>query len=300
MKLRAYLELIRLPNVFTALADVAAGYWLLSRDFAFTATLGWAALASAALYSAGIVLNDLCDIGTDRRERPTRPLPSSRISVPEAWRLCGALFIVAFAGTTLAGSAASMSWRHPLAISTALLAFIALYDCQLKKTPLGPACMGMCRALNLLLGASAAMTHGGKPTLELALVAASLFFYVTSFSFFGRDEASISSRRRLTIGGAGVLAAVMTLGIATGLRLTEDPIAMVLWLALIVHVARVTARAIKWADALSVQYAMRTLILAIIPFDAVIATAAHGWQSGVCVLLLLLPAIFLGRWIYST
>src|SRR5262245_24632863 len=76
----AYARLFRLPNVFTALADVAMGYFFIERAIArldvFLALLG----ASACLYTAGMVLNDVYDLEIDRRERPSRPLPSGRIS----------------------------------------------------------------------------------------------------------------------------------------------------------------------------------------------------------------------------
>src|SRR5688572_2542760 len=82
--LRDYLQLVRLPNVFTAMADVLMGY-LVTHDPAPLPTLKlpgvfWALLgASCCLYCAGMVLNDVYDIDADRRERPQRPLPSGRI-----------------------------------------------------------------------------------------------------------------------------------------------------------------------------------------------------------------------------
>ena len=71
-RLLAFLELLRLPNVFTAIADVVMGFLLV----AWTVSgpdwppLVWAVAASTALYLAGMVLNDLFDLEVDRRERP--------------------------------------------------------------------------------------------------------------------------------------------------------------------------------------------------------------------------------------
>ena len=42
-------------------------------------TIGLLAAASALLYSAGMVLNDVFDVELDRQEQPYRPLPSGRI-----------------------------------------------------------------------------------------------------------------------------------------------------------------------------------------------------------------------------
>src|SRR4051812_43545983 len=64
---RAYLELIRAPAVFTALADVMLGFFFAYRpsvyDWGFPWTPPWTLLAvllgaSALLYTAGMVLND--------------------------------------------------------------------------------------------------------------------------------------------------------------------------------------------------------------------------------------------------
>src|SRR5213594_2119078 len=80
---RAYAQLLRVPNVFTALADIGLG-WLtaLAAGAPRTHWLGFVLLmcASASLYSAGMVWNDYFDIEQDRKERPFRPLPSGRIS----------------------------------------------------------------------------------------------------------------------------------------------------------------------------------------------------------------------------
>ena len=301
MKLKAYLELVRLPNGFTAIADVAAGYWILSHEFRFTPTFGWIALTSAALYSAGIVLNDLCDVEADRCERPTRPLPSCRITINAARMLCVTLIVMAIASATMAGREMQLSIRHPACIALMILVLIFAYDLWSKATMLGPFNMGACRALNLLLGASVgSAAQQGEAPPELAFMALALFTYVSSFTYFGREEAGQSQRRRLVIGGIGAIAGILILGVATGQRLAVDAPAFILWLALLIHIFRVVTRTIRRPDQSAVQYGMKTFILAIIVFDATLAASAHGWQAGLCLIALLIPAIASGRWIYST
>src|SRR6516165_5639238 len=77
---KPYAQLVRLPNVFTALADICLGALaagaLPDRWPAFVCLL----FASACLYSAGMVWNDFFDYDQDYRERPFRPLPSGKIS----------------------------------------------------------------------------------------------------------------------------------------------------------------------------------------------------------------------------
>src|SRR5262245_29074995 len=82
---RAYAQLIRLPNVFTAAADIVLGA-VAGVEFAggalpqwWQAKLGLLLAASACLYSGGMVWNDFFDLKQDKRERPFRPIPSGRI-----------------------------------------------------------------------------------------------------------------------------------------------------------------------------------------------------------------------------
>src|SRR5205823_1510868 len=89
--LRPYAQLVRLPALPTALADICLGALatraLPSRGLAF----GLLLLASGCLYCGGMVWNDFFDLEQDRRERPFRPLPSGRVTPAAAARLGAAL-----------------------------------------------------------------------------------------------------------------------------------------------------------------------------------------------------------------
>ncbi len=80
MHVKAYLQLIRLPNVFTAMADSLAGGLLVRGVLGETRDWLPLVLASAATYAGGIALNDVFDVEIDRVERPNRPIPSGRVS----------------------------------------------------------------------------------------------------------------------------------------------------------------------------------------------------------------------------
>ena len=69
-----WLRLMRLPNVFTAIADVTMGYLFVHSSVGVPERLACVVLASASLYLAGMVLNDVFDVEIDARERPFRPL----------------------------------------------------------------------------------------------------------------------------------------------------------------------------------------------------------------------------------
>src|SRR5262245_23132332 len=79
-RLLAYAQLVRLPNAFTAMADICLGAVALGALPGYLLSLICLLLASVSLYSAGMVWNDYFDFEQDLRERPFRPLPSGRVS----------------------------------------------------------------------------------------------------------------------------------------------------------------------------------------------------------------------------
>jgi 4-hydroxybenzoate polyprenyltransferase len=145
--LRAYLELLRPPNIVTAIADVLAGYAVAGRGH--PGMLPWLIVATIGLYAGGVVLNDFFDRDVDAVERPERPIPSGRVSARGAGVL-GAMLLVL--GVLSASQAAALSG----AVAIALASCVFLYDARAKRHAFaGPLCMGICRGLNLLLGMSA-------------------------------------------------------------------------------------------------------------------------------------------------
>jgi 4-hydroxybenzoate polyprenyltransferase len=73
-KLIAYAQLVRLPNTFTAMADIFLGALatglLLRNWYVFLFLLA----SSTFLYWSGMIWNDYFDIDQDRKERPGRSL----------------------------------------------------------------------------------------------------------------------------------------------------------------------------------------------------------------------------------
>ena len=76
---RAWIRLLRAPNLFTVPGDVLAGCAVAAVDHAIEPARLFAALvASLCLYASGLIMNDLVDEKTDRRERPSRPIAATR------------------------------------------------------------------------------------------------------------------------------------------------------------------------------------------------------------------------------
>jgi len=122
--LRAYLELLRPPNVVTAIADVLAGYAVAGR--AQPRALPWLITASVCLYAGGVVLNDFFDRAVDAVERPERPIPGGRVSAARAATL-GAVLLMA--GVAAAGEASGVS----AGVAAAIAAFVVGYDARAKR-----------------------------------------------------------------------------------------------------------------------------------------------------------------------
>ncbi len=307
MKLLAYAQLLRLPNVFTAFADIclgaaAAGY-ALDRPGVFVMLL----IASGCLYSAGMAWNDFFDRREDAKARPFRPIPSGRIA-PWLAALNGALgmacgFVAAgLAGETLGGDA--LGWSNPGAIAALLIAAILLYDAWLKRTPLGPLGMGACRFLNVLLGlAGAGADLWTLPNLHLA---AAVGVYIVGVTWFARTEEAESRRRHLLL-AAGVMLAGVLLGLTVPAHFPLDrkpdwtaPLYFPYLVAgFLFYVGLPVVAAIRRPEPQLVQAAVKRSILGLVVLDAVLATAFVGWP-GLLILLLLPPAMVLGKWVYST
>lgn len=305
-----WLRLMRLPNVFTAIADAAMGFLFVRHEIDSLPLFACLATASASLYLAGMVLNDLFDFEIDARERPFRPLPSRQVSFFWA-TLLGinllslGLFLGWIAGL-LPAAPDAMPWRSGL-VATALTGCILAYDGYLKKTPLGPLAMGACRFFNILLAMSAGTPSPdghflGYGTGEL-LVAAGIGIYIVGVTWFSRSETDRSQRNIL-------LAAlvVMLCGVAIfGASLRFVPILrgspQLYWLLLAALMFGVLRRGMVAAfDPVpqKVQSAVKLSILSLIWLDATMAVAISGPAAGVAIAALLIPALLLGRWVYST
>jgi 4-hydroxybenzoate polyprenyltransferase len=300
MRLLPYAQLLRLPNVFTAFADILLG--ALAAGTLLTRPIGSAmlVLASGCLYCAGMVWNDYFDLAVDRKERPFRPLPSGKISVTTACILGVALLTAGVAFAALAGWTTDGWSSEPAIIAGALVAAILGYDGWLKQTPVGPISMGACRFLNVLLGASladpATLTAGHR--LHLALV---IGLYIIGVTWFARNEAGRSLPAHLR-GAAAVMLAALLLGLALAARRKEGtvPIAFPFLLTGFGFLIGIPVlKAVTQPEPKNVQMAVKRCILGLVVLDAILATVYAGlW--GLLIVLLLPPALLLGRRVYST
>lgn len=249
---RAWLELFRAPNLLTVPGDVLAGFALAGGAPRQALALAAAALAGLALYAAGLAINDYADRAEDARERSARPIPSGRLAPVTVLR-CGLLTLA------LGLLAAGLAGASALVTAALLGLAIAAYDLGLKRVRgIGAATMGLCRGLNLLLGAAVVLPLNLQcarwlPPLIAALAESLLVAAVTAIAaretetrrlgawrwipgaLLGMGLLTVAAYapwppeaalRRLAALSAGVLAVGWFLAVGHALRGTPPPVAV--------------------------------------------------------------------------
>jgi 4-hydroxybenzoate polyprenyltransferase len=288
----AYWQLLRVPAVFTAIADILLGFVITHGSFEPYAQFAGILLSSICLYWAGMVLNDVFDVKQDTLERPHRPIPSGRVSMRGAIMLSALMIVISLV------SAASVGMQT-LCVSSLLLVSILAYDGLLKSTVLGPLAMGSCRLLNVMLGASLAEPLWSVPQSGMAI---GLGIYIAGVTWFARTEA-VQSRKLSLSGGIGVV----NLGLVslTGLMInsptsTATPALILLGMVALTINARLF-RALSDPSPKTVQQGVRLMLLSLITLDASLILFQTGdpIYAGVT-LALLLPATQLSRFIPMT
>lgn len=282
---RAYLELIRLPNVFTAAADVLAGFLLGGGGLDLWPTAALLSAASMCLYAGGVALNDLCDVKADGRHCPDRPIPSARLSKVGARVVIVTLLL---AGVGLAACVSQLTFL----LASLLVVSIVLYDCVLKTTMAAPGLMGSCRALNLAMGAGSV---GWLFTPATMLAIGSMWLYVTSLTLFARRETSVGSKRVLVPGIIGACAAMASLIGLVWVMPSAEVGFVALAMALVFALGRSGFRAARDDRPEDVQRAVRTLVFGIVGLDTCVAWAAAGPVAACLPASMLIPAWALSR-----
>lgn len=275
----AYLQLMRPANIVTAWADIllgfaAAGAITTGIDRLDWMALGWLILSTTGLYGGGVVFNDVCDAELDAIERPERPLPSGRASLPGAIALGSSLLVM---GIVAAAMVSPLS--VPLAGFVAITALI--YDKFGKhQTWLGPINMGLCRGGNLLLGVSV-IPQVLADRWYLALIP---IIYIAAITAIARGEVEGGKKSTGIIAIiliATAIAIILSLGLLPSYSLLVTLPFLTLFTALVVP-AFVKAAITPSAEL--IQMAVKTAILSLIILDA---TIAAGFSNGVYGLLVL-------------
>ena len=291
----ALLQLVRIPTVFTAMADIFLGFLLTHSSLEPVSTFVLLLAASVCIYWTGMILNDYFDREVDARDRPTRPIPSGRIPATSALKLGVMLNAL---GLGLAACAGSLS----LQIAVLLTVCVWLYDGALKTTPLAPVLMGGCRFFNVLLGASVSPT-GAMWWCPQMHVAIGLGIYVCGLTWFARQEAKTSARAQLISASFVINAGLATLFgfVLTAPDNSQRETSLFVLAVISMTIVRRLLRAISQPEPARVQTAIKTMLLSLIMLDATLVFFATGTpELAIGVALLMIPAFLLARWIPMT
>jgi len=291
----AWLRLLRLPTVFTALSNVLCGYFIAHSpqltELPHHSGLWLLLAASSGLYLGGMVLNDFFDALLDAKERPERPIPSGRIS-RKAAGISGFCLLV---GGIVAAAVVSL---QSLCTALMIAACVLSYNARFKTTVSGPCFMAACRLLNLLLGAST-LAVSAPNAAPVFTAASGLFVFILGVTWFSRSEAGSVNRRGLAAGLALVLLGLLVDGYlvyryAAGLAMLRGSGMGLLLLGL--NLSMRAAAAISTERPQLIQQTVGLMLLSLIFRDAMLVFAVTGnAQLALTVIGLLIPASLLRR-----
>jgi 4-hydroxybenzoate polyprenyltransferase len=270
--------------------------------------------ASALLYLAGMLWNDLADVDRDRTLHPRRPLPSGRIGL-------GAAFFVGILLAVGALVCAALVDVHAFYAAGVVLSIIMLYNLVTKDIPyIGSVTMAAVRFSHAIF----ALLLLGSDYLKLAILSFTsgeqnflltypiiLGVYIFGVTLVSELESRAARRVELIIGGTCIMGAIAAAGwqLATAhwiraLGPGDSPFYVIgigaaavmgagifCWLVYRVGKPWITALTSGRAD--KIPPVVGAALGGIIFLDAVIATSAH--PIGGLVIMCLVPIFMLGR-----
>ncbi len=292
----AYLKLVRLPNVFTALADIGAGFLIVQAVFHNASLLACVAMgvASGCLYLAGMAFNDIADRKEDAIERPQRPLPSGTVSLGGA--VAVGIFLMA-SGCLAAFLTSITALVLALMLATCILAYNFIGK---QITVLAPLLLGLCRYLNVQLGMATypkldSILADSAQGWTLHAPAATVALYAAGLTAFSIQEEQGHKKAPLYAGWALLAAST---GMAYGAlphKWALGPI--VLLLALLVWRTKNLIRD-QTPEAAKALVLNGVLGICIVDASLVLGFWGRtGWFHALLIALLILPALLVGKWL---
>ncbi|MCY2974866.1 MAG: UbiA family prenyltransferase [Planctomycetota bacterium] len=330
-RLYLWAQLVRIPNTFTAVADVLAGAAIAGALSPAAISQSWPIIAAlvlvvVSLYWTGMIWNDLNDVEQDRQQKRNRPLPNSQISVSAATTAYWLLVTLAF-GITVSIAATQGSWYlpgvefkndlwrgfrfySPLLITALLACCARLYNSRWKLSTVGPILMGMCRSGSLLLGISSGWYVGSSTVYEvphgwMAVLGHGL--YVAGFTFAGRREAEENNSLPVAIGWIVSAVGLIALAFAPWFAPNEIPLRMdalptypIVFALMALPLIRRAWTSIVDPSPKSIQLAIKQAIFSIIFFDAILTLQFAGPWPAIAVCSLILPSTLLSKYFRPT
>jgi geranylgeranylglycerol-phosphate geranylgeranyltransferase len=164
-KALAIAELMRPKNCAMAAFGALLGYWLSVGYVALPASALLVASSTFLICGAGQAINDYYDAAVDRKAKSKRPIPSGRLSAPEARSVALALFFLGIAVAFNANQAA-------FGVAVAFSVLLYVYSSRLSGLKyFGNAVVALSAAFTFVMGASIS----GNYAVVAVLATASFF-----------------------------------------------------------------------------------------------------------------------------
>ena len=277
---KEYLQLVRLPGIFTAFSNVLIGYFF---SFSFNSEiifLPYLLATSGMLFCSGMIFNDYFDYNLDKKERSFRPLPSGKISKHNAL-LIGFIFLI------LANISASFLGFDSLIISLILSCIILFYNLKLKSISfLGIFNLSLIRMLNILLGFSIIGI-----SFEFIQYLLPLGIFVVGISILAKNEikSNLVIYKKLN-----KLIIIITIAFVSILVINNFQFESLLFLGLFSFLSAYSLFFKKIQNQITVQ------LLSIILLDSILISFFVPLEFSILVSLLILPAFVISKKLYVT
>ena len=277
---KEYLQLVRLPGIFTAFSNVLIGYFF---SFSFNSEvifLPYLLATSGMLFCSGMIFNDYFDYNLDKKERSFRPLPSGKISKQNAL-LIGFIFLI------LANISAFFLGFDSLIISLILSCMILFYNLKLKSISfLGILNLSVIRMLNILLGFSIIGI-----SFEFIQYLFPLGIFIVGISILAKNE--IKSNLVIYKKLNKIIIAI-TIAYVSILVINNFQFESLLFLGLFSFLSVYSLFFKKIQNQITFQ------LLLIILLDSILISFFVPLQFSILVSLLILPAYFISKKLYLT
>ena len=277
---KEYLQLVRLPGIFTAFSNVLIGYFF---SFSFNSEiifLPYLLATSGMLFCSGMIFNDYFDYNLDKKERSFRPLPSGKISKHNAL-LIGFIFLI------LANISASFLGFDSLIISLILSCMILFYNLKLKSISfLGIFNLSLIRMLNILLGFSIIGI-----SFEFIQYLFPLGIFVVGISILAKNEikSNLVIYKKLN-----KIIIIITIASVSILVINNFQFESLLFLGLFSFLSVYSLFFKKIQNQITVQ------LLSIILLDSILISFFVPLEFSILVSLLILPAYVISKKLYLT
>jgi 4-hydroxybenzoate polyprenyltransferase len=291
--MRAYLQLLRVPNIVTSAADVLAGALIVASVLNENIQIGpfiLLVLSSCLMYGGGVVLNDVVDASIDAKERPERPIPSGKISQKKARILAYSLLLL---GIISAGLSSFMSFI----IAFMLVGTIILYNHWAKKFHIpGSIVMGLCRSLNLCLG----FTLAPELISNYIWLTAFPLIHIIAVTSLSRGETTGSQRRQVFLLSIILWVLALFLFILAFMHSTNNTTSFIFIALYLVGISFAFLPGIRYPNPSYIGRGVKYGILSLILLNASLVSIYSEWFSAFMVALLVLISWMMARSISMT